>query len=566
MDTLDASILDQAVGVIEATASAVDRSVAFLQGVVSDGDRVDGDVLDQHQLASFELAWSAAEIAAARALLDRAVAQAEDAGATTLEGRLAAALVADTAQRVRARFECCPHDYGFAPDELDLLFSDDETRSFCGSQLSAGNLASVGARVGEDGIGELASGLSEEHRMMADTFRRIADEVVEPLAEVIHREDRIIPDAILAPLNEMGLFGLSIPARYGGLCDDERDDTMGMILATAELSRGSLGAAGSLVTRPEIVARSLLAGGTEDQKQDWLPRLALGDPLCAVAVTEPDHGSDVAGMRLRATPVEGGWLLRGAKSWCTFGGQAGLLLVLARTEPDLALGHRGLSLFLVEKPAFDGHEFEYVQDGGGKVSGKATATIGYRGMHSFDVWFDSFFVPEGNLIGGEDGRGKGFYHMMSGFAGGRIQTAARGLGVMQAAFDRARSYTAERKVFGRPIGAYQLSQVKLARMGMQLAGSRALTFHVAGLLDRGQGKMEASLVKLYASRQAELLTREAMQLHGGMGYAEETAVSRYFVDARVLSIFEGAEEVLALRVITRALLDRAARNRREVGR
>ncbi len=563
MDTLDASVLEQAAGILESTASAVDRSVAFLQGAVTDDGRVNGAALDQHQLISFELAWSAAEVAAARALTHRAMAQVDGASDLTLEGRLAAALVADTVQRVRGRFESCPHDYGFAPDELDTLFGDESTRAFCATQLSAGNLASIGDRIGERGIGDLASGLSEEHRMMADTFRRIADEVVEPLAEAIHREDRIIPDDILAPLNEMGLFGLSIPARYGGLCDDERDDTMGMILATAELSRGSLGAAGSLVTRPEIVARALLAGGTEEQKESWLPRLAMGDPLCAVAVTEPDYGSDVAGMRLRATPVEGGWSLQGAKSWCTFGGQAGVLLVLARTEADLDLGHRGLSLFLVEKPTFDGHEFEYVQDGGGRISGKATATIGYRGMHSFDVWFDDFFVPDGHLIGGEEGRGRGFYHMMSGFAGGRIQTAARALGVMQAAFDRTRSYTSERRVFGQPIGAYQLSQVKLARMGMQLAGSRALTFHVADLLDGGRGKMEASLVKLYASRQAELLTREAMQLHGGMGYAEETAVSRYFVDARVLSIFEGAEEVLALRVITRALLDRAARQRGE---
>ncbi len=557
MDTLDANTLEQAGGIIEGTASVVDRSVAFLRGVVSVDGRVDGAVLDRHQLVSYELAWSAAEVAASRALLEQAITRARESGGSTLEGRLAAAWIADTVQRVRSRLETCPQDFGFAREELTSLLGDDETRTFCAAQLSAGNLASIGEQVGVNGLGDLTAGLAAEHRMMADTFRRIADEVVEPLAEAIHREDRSIPDEILGPLNEMGLFGLSIPARYGGLCNDEQDDTMGMILATAELSRGSLGAAGSLVTRPEIVARSLLAGGTEEQKQTWLPRLAMGDPLCAVAVTEPDHGSDVAGMRLRASPVEGGWSLDGAKSWCTFGGQAGLLLVLARTESDPALEHRGLSLFLVEKPTYDGQEFEYVQDRGGRISGRAIATIGYRGMHSFDVWFDDYFVPDDHLIGGAGGRGKGFYHMMSGFAGGRIQTAARALGVMQAAFDQTRSYVAERKVFGQPIGRYQLSRVKLARMGMQLAASRALTFHVAGLLDRGRGTMEASLVKLYASRQAEQLTREAMQLHGGMGYAEETAVSRYFVDARVLSIFEGAEEVLALRVIARALLARA---------
>jgi (2S)-methylsuccinyl-CoA dehydrogenase len=265
----------------------------------------------------------------------------------------------------------------------------------------------------------------------------------------------------------------------------------------------------------------------------------------------------VAGMRLKATRTEGGWLLNGTKTWCTFGGKAGLLLVLARTNPDLSLGHRGLSMFLVEKPSYNGHEFEYQQESGGTLSGKAIATIGYRGMHSFEMFFDDFFVPEENLLGGREGEGKGFYFTMAGFAGGRIQTAARAIGVMQAAFERAVSYAKERVVFAQPIVNYQLTQVKLARMAAYLTASRQFTYAVGRLMDKGKGDMEASMVKFFTCKTAEWVTREAMQIHGGMGYAEETDVSRYFVDARVLSIFEGAEEILALKVIARSLIENA---------
>jgi (2S)-methylsuccinyl-CoA dehydrogenase len=169
----------------------------------------------------------------------------------------------------------------------------------------------------------------------------------------------------------MGCFGISIPERFGGIQSDEHEDNLGMIVVTEELTRGSLGAAGSLITRPEILSKALLKGGTEEQKLKWLPQLASGDLLCAVAVTEPNYGSDVANMRLKATKTEGGWLLNGAKTWCTFGGKAGVLLILARTNPDISLGHRGLSMFLLEKPSYPGHAFEFKQEGGGKLSGKA---------------------------------------------------------------------------------------------------------------------------------------------------------------------------------------------------
>ena len=231
---------------------------------------------------------------------------------------------------------------------------------------------------------------------------------------------------------------------------------------------------------------------------------------------------------------------------------------MARTNPDMEAGHRGLSMFLVEKPSSDGHDFEVTSESGGMLTGRAISTMGYRGMHSFELFFDDFFVPAANMMGGAEGEGKGFYMAMAGFSGGRIQTAARAVGLMRAAFERSISYSKERVVFGSPIGDYQLTRVKLARMAALLLACRQVTYDVAVLMDQGSGDMEASAAKLFASKTAEWLTREALQIHGGMGYAEETPTSRYFADARVLSIFEGAEETLALKVIARSLVENAA--------
>src|SRR5690606_22920795 len=313
-----------------------------------------------------------------------------------------------------------------------------------------------------------------------------------------------------------------------------------MILVTEELSRGSLGAAGSLITRPEILARALIAGGTEEQRQHWLPRVASGETLCAISLTEPDYGSDLAAARFRAIRTEGGWLLNGGKTWCTFAGAASLILVLARTGSDAA-GFRGLSLFLVEKPRTSGHTIEVVQPGGGRLGGHAIPTLGYRGMHSFDLSFEDYFVPDSALLGGEAGLGKGFYYTMAGLTGGRLQTSARAAGVMQAACAQALAYAGERKVFARPIADYQLTQVKLSRMITTLQASRQFSYAVARQVDAGGGRMEASVVKLFACRAGEWVTREALQIHGGMGYAEERPVSRYVVDARVLSMVEGLD-------------------------
>ncbi len=292
------------------------------------------------------------------------------------------------------------------------------------------------------------------------------------------------------------------------------------------------------------------------------PPAGHGGVLAAVAVTEPDFGSDVAGIVTSATPAEGGWLINGVKTWCTFAARADVLMLLARSDPDRSLAHRGLSMFVVEKPRGEGHGFVFSQTGGdrpaglgpGRLEGRPIDTLGYRGMHSYELSFEDWFVPEANLVGGPDGLGKGFYLQMQGFENGRLQTAARALGLMQAAYEAASAYASNRMVFGSPIGDYQLTRVKLGRMTAVIQATRQSSYRVARLMAQGEGALEASMVKAYVCRAAEWVTREAMQIHGGMGYAEEFPVSRYFVDARVLSIFEGADETLALKVIARRLI------------
>lgn len=397
--------------------------------------------------------------------------------------------------------------------------------------------------------------IDAEKDAMRNAVRKFSDDVVAPAAEQVHRNDQMIPSAILDGVRELGCFGFSVPQEYGGLKPGDGEDTTGMVVVTEELSRGSLGAAGSLITRPEIIVRALLEGGTEEQRRRWLPGLAAGDPLCAVSVTEPNTGSDVASVALSATESNGGWLLNGEKTWCTFAGKAGLILVLARTDKEANPPHRGLSLFVIETPSTDDHEFTVESPGGGTLIGKAIPTLGYRGMHSFSMHFDDFFVSDDCLVGEEKGLNRGFYYTMRGFSGGRLQTAARAVGLMQAAFEAAYRYAGDRVVFGKPIRAYPLTRAKLNDMVTAIVAIRRYSYAVASLMDRNEGQLEASLVKLIACRAAESVTREALQIHGGMGYAEESAVSRYFVDARVLSIFEGAEETLALKVVGRALFD-----------
>ena len=408
--------------------------------------------------------------------------------------------------------------------------------------------------------------LDPDFELVRETFHRFAEEQIRPRAEHIHRANTDIPEEIIAGMAEMGGFGMSVPEEYGGFATGGASDYLGMVVATEELSWGSLGAGGSLITRPEILTRAIVFGGTEEQKRHWLPQLATAEVMGAVAVTEPDYGSDVAGVVTSAVRTDGGWLINGVKTWCTFAARADVLLLLARTDPDRSAGHRGLSLFLVEKPRAEGHGFAFTQapgeggrpaDSGGRLEGRAIDTLGYRGMHSYEVAFENWYVPDANLVGGEEGLGRGFYLQMQGFENGRLQTAARAVGVMQAAYEAALDYAANRVVFGSPILDYQLTRAKLGRMAVVIQATRQFSYEVARLMSKGEGALEASMVKAYVCRAAEWVTREALQIHGGMGYAEEFPVSRYFVDARVLSIFEGADETLCLKVIARQLVARS---------
>ncbi len=509
----------------------------------------------------------------ARAVVDGAVEQLRERGGPDVEQQLAydlahGASAIETARASLAYAEFGESERALVAAFLAIALSDlhqrvlgREDRWGVEQSWFSPFAAFVAAQRQPTVIAELAESpgdphLGEDFAMVREHFRRFADEQIRPHAEAVHRTNGDIPESVIDGLRDLGGFGLSIPTMYGGDAVGGASEYLAMVVATEELSRASLGIGGSLITRPEILTRALLAGGTEEQKARWLPRVANASVLAAIAVTEPDYGSDVANLTTAATRTTGGWLLNGTKTWCTFAARADVLVVLARTDPDRTLAHRGMSLFLVEKDRGDSHGFVQRDDRDGKLEGRPIDTIGYRGMHSYEVSFDNWFVPDDHLVGGEAGLGRGFYFQMAGFENGRIQTAARAVGVMQAAYDAALEFARTRRVFGAPIIDYELTRAKLGAMAAVIQCSRQFALAVAKLMGDGAGSTEASMAKAYVCRAAEWVTREAMQIHGGMGYAEEYPVSRYFVDARVLSIFEGADETLCLKVVARRLLER----------
>jgi (2S)-methylsuccinyl-CoA dehydrogenase len=531
-----------AVAAVDLLASVVDAAVANLaQASLVDG-KLSVAKLDEHQVVAYDLAHAAAAVEAGRVMC--AYAEHGD-----VESMLARAFVADAVADVVGRLVGREQLWGVDPARLA------PAHDFVAAHRAPEFLEALADQCAKQGTGP--THLGSDFELVADTFRRFADDKIRPVAEHVHRTNADVPEEIITGLAEIGGFGLSVPEEYDGFATGGESDYIGMVVATEELSRGSLGIGGSLVTRPEILTRALVAGGTEEQKQTWLPRIASGELMVGIMVTEPDYGSDVAGVKVAATPTEGGWLVTGVKTWATFAGRADVLMLLARTDPDKSKSHRGLSVMIVEKPRAEGHSFAFDDGRGGTMEGRAIDTIGYRGMHSYEVAFDNWFVPAQNLIGGEDGLGRGFYFQMAGFENGRLQTAARAVGLMQAAFEAGMSYAQDRKVFGSPVFDYQLSKAKLARMATLIQAGRQFSYDVARKMAAGEGTLEASMVKAYVCRAAEWVTREAMQLHGGMGYAEEFPVSRFFVDARVLSIFEGADETLCLRVIARRLCENA---------
>ncbi len=527
---------------VDAAGALVNAAARHLAEAASDGGRISVSKLDQHQVVAYDLAHAAAAVAGSRVMLEYALHG-------DLEAKLSYAYIADVFADIVSRLVGREAEWGVDPASLA------SAHDFVAAHRDPAFLESLADELPRHGTGP--AHLDDEFDMVRDTFHRFAEDKIRPVAEHIHRTNADIPEAIIEGMAEIGGFGLSVPEEYGGFAAGGESDYLAMCVATEELSWGSLGAGGALITRPEILTRAVVKGGTEEQKHAWLPQIASGERIVGVMVTEPDYGSDVAGVKVSATATDGGYLVNGVKTWCTFAGRADTLMVLARTDPDRSLGHRGLSVLVIDKESAPGHHFAFDDGRGGKMEGRAIDTLGYRGMHSYEVAFDNWFVPAGNLIGLEGGLGKGFYLQMEGFENGRLQTAARAVGLMQAAFEAGLSYAQDRNVFGKPIFDYQLSKVKLAKMAALICAGRQFSYDVARKMAIGEGALEASMVKAYVCRAAEWVTREALQLHGGMGYAEEFPVSRYFVDARVLSIFEGADETLCLRVIARRLTEQA---------
>jgi len=534
---------------LAAATTLLEEALAAAKSLTDGGKKI-----DDHQIVTERVAYAATEAAAAHEVLAQHADVVAEGRTNAHLDRTAVAAVGDLVWNLRERISAVADELGIGDEAIEKAFPAD-VRGLLRAATSESLMRDIGEHVlANKGANETP--LDEMHEQVRDQVREYAMNEVLPHAEHIHRTDDIVPESFIQGMAELGFFGLSIPEEYGGV----EMGNLAMILTTEELSRASLAAAGSLITRPEILTKALMGGGTEEQKQHWLPKLASGEVMAAVAVTEPGIGSDVAGVTCRAerATVDGqeGWVINGPKAWCTFAGRANVLALLARTDPDVSKGAKGLSLFIVPKESFDGHAFECTSPGGGKMEGKADATPGYRGMHSFTLQLERYFVPAENLVGGDKGEGRGFYLQMAGFAAGRLQTAGRGCGLSQAAIEETAKYCVDRNQFGTPISEFQLTQYTLGRMAAKTAGARALSYAAARAFDEDERAAAplAAQAKLLACDVAVDATQQGQLMHGGWGYAEEYPISRYVVDATVLPIFEGVKPILELKVIGRALL------------
>lgn len=384
--------------------------------------------------------------------------------------------------------------------------------------------------------------LSADHLAIRESVRDFVKAEVEPIASHLDNEGAEIPPELIRKMAELGYFGLIFSPDHGG----SGLDTLSMALVTEELSRAWL-SVGSVMTRMLITGTLIEANGTEEQKRRWLPRISSGEVLAAAAFTEPSAGSDAAAVQTRADKRAGGYTLTGEKAWCTFANRAHVLCTLVRTNPKEPR-HKGLSILLVPKPgdAFDPP----------RLSGDPIPTIGYKGMNSYNVAFDGYEVPEENLLGLEEG--KGFYQLMATYEYARIQTAARAVGVAQAALDAAVQYAQEREQFGKPIASFQAIRHKIAKVRTEIEAARQLTYHACRMKDTGaRCDLEAGMAKAFAAEMAEQATSECLQIFGGYGYSKEFPAQRYWRDARVFRIFEGTSEIQYEVIAKRVLNERS---------
>ena len=389
-----------------------------------------------------------------------------------------------------------------------------------------------------------ATGLDEEFEMVRDQFRRFADDRVMPDAHEWHLKDELIPMEVINEMAELGVFGLTIPEEYGGFGMGKT----AMCVVSEELSRGYIGV-GSLGTRSEIAAELILCGGTEEQKQKWLPKIAAAEILPTAVFTEPNTGSDLGSLRTRAVKDGEDYVITGNKTWITHAARADVMTLLARTDPDTD-NYSGLSMFLAEKQRGD-DATPFPTEG---MTGGEIEVLGYRGMKEYELGFDGFRVKGENLLGGVEGQG--FKQLMKTFESARIQTAARAVGVAQSAMEYAMQYAIDRKQFGKSLIHFPRVYGKIAMMAVEIMIARQLTYFSAREKDAERRcDLEAGMAKLLAARIAWSNADNGLQIHGGNGFALEYPISRVLCDARILNIFEGAAEIQA-QVIARRLLEK----------
>src|SRR5829696_1540516 len=434
-----------------------------------------------------------------------------------------------------------PADFGLVPAAVvqhiagpleDLVVRSDERRRLVELMRGADHVP-----VGEHGLDETLAAIRDE-------TRKFAESEVKPQAHAWHLSNSTIPLGIVEQMAALGLFGLTIPATYKGGLGLGRE---AMCVVAEELSRSYIGV-GSLVTRSEIAAELILTSGTEEQKRKWLPAIAAGEVLPTAVFTEPDAGSDLASLKTRALRQGDVYRVYGNKTWITHAARADLMILLARTNPK-DMSHRGLSMLLAEKPRGT-DDIPFPEKG---MSGSEIEVLGYRGMKEYEIAFDGFEVPASSLLGGVEGLG--FKQLMATFESSRIQTAARAIGVAQAAMEAAHRYAQTRQQFGQPIVNFPRVADKIAMMAAEIMMARQLTYFAAWQKDAGRRcDMEAAMAKLLAARVAWAAADNAVQIHGGNGFALEFPVSRLLCDARIFSIFEGSAEIQA-QIIARRLLD-----------
>lgn len=520
-----------------------------VRDAVSDAGKVSAAKLEEHQSAAHGLAWLATYVESLRQMQKWAEALTADGNFGEME-----ALIHQIAfgEYLWQMYGGIPMSQNEIIRPQDMFLSQDDQRGLMNDAAQTltqnGNTTAARMRLVElmrDNAGHAtygASGLDEELEMIRDQFRRYADEKVMPFAHEWHLKDELIPMSVIEELAEMGVFGLTIPEEFGGFGLSKAS----MVVVSEELSRGYIGV-GSLGTRSEIAAELILAGGTDAQKEQWLPKIAAAEILPTAVFTEPNTGSDLGSLRTRAVKEDDTYTITGNKTWITHAARTNVMTLLARTDPDTE-NYRGLSMFLAEKEAgTDENPFPTPGMTGGEIE-----VLGYRGMKEYELAFDGFKVKSENLLGGEEGQG--FKQLMQTFESARIQTAARAIGVAQSALELGLQYGEERKQFGKELINFPRVAGKLAMMAVEIMIARQLTYFSAWEKDHDRRcDLEAGMAKLLGARVAWACADNALQIHGGNGFALEYQISRVLCDARILNIFEGAAEIQA-QVIARRLL------------